>query len=133
MFKKKTASSFLVLLLKEKTLKVCNITFGYLFFLDIFYGLFIILFIILILIENKTNNIQWVKCSIWKKVKISRFIYLCHVEMASRLCHTSDRIMRASAKLYLQIRENFLQIYEDCDVKHCLFYVLMNIYKHIER
>lgn len=60
-----------------------------------------------------------------KKVKISRFVYLCHVEMASRLCHTSGRIMRASAKLYLQITENFLQIYEDCDVKHCLVYVFL--------
>lgn len=75
----------------------------------------------------KTKRITYNEQSVLhEKVKISRFIYLCHVEMASRLCHTSDRIMRASAKLYLQIRENFLQIYEDCDVKHCLFYVAPN-------
>lgn len=44
-------------------------------------------------------------------------------EMISRLCHTSYRIMRATTELYLQIRENFLEILLKISMSHVAFYV----------
>lgn len=44
-------------------------------------------------------------------------------EMISRLCHTSYRIMRATTELYLQIRENFLEISLKISMSHVAFYV----------